>query len=350
MISGATYYTFVDSGALTLSHVDINDGDELGLQLTGTSVISMSSSTFDWAGSSATTNTYITVVNPLTSNATFYGLTFNNSRPNTKNYNITVSGANSGLSWNLQNWDGVLGGQGNTNYGVAKSTQVVWGSTATPCAAMTSVQSGGWSDPNTWNLGVIPSSCTPVTVSGGNTVTVDDTDDIGSTTTLNGTLAFSRTESSLLTMVGGNMTVNSGGTLDMGQASQPNPLRRQRHLDPLQRNDRGQVRPDRQQRRQLPGVRRGQNTVDMGNRLSFGDECAGRNLRAQLVRRRYGHRRHGDSDDYRRRRQRPHRVAQSHAHSFNAVRGGRPHAQRASALLRNRRGGHVRPRQYGLHR
>ena len=65
-------------------------------------------------------------MNPLTSNATFYGLAFNESRANTNNHNIRLSGTNAGLSWNMQNWSGVLGGKPHTDYSVQPSTRVVW--------------------------------------------------------------------------------------------------------------------------------------------------------------------------------------------------------------------------------
>src|SRR5205807_8683246 len=78
--TGTTYYTFVDSGALTVAYSTITNTDEGGLRLTGTAGVSLASSTFDLAGEGlSSTNTDITA-NSLTSNATFYGMTFTNSR------------------------------------------------------------------------------------------------------------------------------------------------------------------------------------------------------------------------------------------------------------------------------
>ena len=60
-----------------------------GWSSTGNGGVSLASSTFDLFGSGASsTSTYITVVNPLTSNATFYGLEFNESQHNTYNHNV----------------------------------------------------------------------------------------------------------------------------------------------------------------------------------------------------------------------------------------------------------------------
>ena len=51
MLGGSTYYTFVASGAFTLSYSSISHTDENGIQLTGSGGIVMDHSTFDQAGS-----------------------------------------------------------------------------------------------------------------------------------------------------------------------------------------------------------------------------------------------------------------------------------------------------------
>jgi len=90
---------------------------------------------------------------------------------------------------------------------------------------MTSNGTGGgnWSSSFTWNYGVVPSSCTSVTIKAGDTVTVDTMTATASTTTVNGTLQFSTVATSSITVVKGSMTVAAGGTLTMGTAASPIP-------------------------------------------------------------------------------------------------------------------------------
>ncbi|MBI4056003.1 MAG: right-handed parallel beta-helix repeat-containing protein [Elusimicrobia bacterium] len=109
--SSSTYYTFVDSGAFTLAYSTITNFDENGVQLSGSASLSMSSSTFDFAGQgNSPVSSYITAKD-LKSAATFYGLIFNNSRPNTTLYNIKVQGVDADLNWTMQNWGGERGGE-----------------------------------------------------------------------------------------------------------------------------------------------------------------------------------------------------------------------------------------------
>src|SRR5205807_1362371 len=53
MASGGTYYTFVDSGAFTISFATIADADENGVWLAGSGGVSMSNSVFNYAGNGA---------------------------------------------------------------------------------------------------------------------------------------------------------------------------------------------------------------------------------------------------------------------------------------------------------
>ncbi len=111
-----------------------------------------------------------------------------------------VMNANDGTSTNLGN---------NTNWNFAS-----------PCGqTVSSAQTGVWSSPSTWVGNTIPSACNPVTIVAGSTVTVDTTVAVSSAMAVNGTLKFSRVTSSTLTMVGGDLNVNPGGTLDMGTSS-----------------------------------------------------------------------------------------------------------------------------------
>jgi len=93
---------------------------------------------------------------------------------------------------------------------------------ATVCGPLASVQSGLWSDPATWSFGIVPSSCTSVTVAAGHTVTLNTYAAAGATA-INGTLAYSRASSATFTLTGGNLTVNPGGTLDLGTEASPIP-------------------------------------------------------------------------------------------------------------------------------
>src|SRR5205807_6459538 len=63
----------------------------------------------------------------------------------------------------------------------------------------------------------------PVTIQSPHVVTVDISSATASTTTINGTLQFSSVTNSTLTIVGGNVNVNAGGTLTLGTAASPIP-------------------------------------------------------------------------------------------------------------------------------
>ncbi|MBI4056033.1 MAG: Ig-like domain-containing protein [Elusimicrobia bacterium] len=97
------------------------------------------------------------------------------------------------------------------------------------CSSITSSASGVWSDTATWNTQV-PASCNSVTIQSGHTVTIDIQTASARSLIINGTLSSSRVASSSLTMVGGDITVNSGGTLDMGTQGSPIPSNVQAYL------------------------------------------------------------------------------------------------------------------------
>ena len=90
------------------------------------------------------------------------------------------------------------------------------------CTERTSAGTGNWSSGSTWDVGVIPTQCSSVTIRPADVVTVD-TNAQASTTTINGTLSFSRVSNSTLTIAGGNVNVNPGGTLNMGTSGSPIP-------------------------------------------------------------------------------------------------------------------------------
>ncbi|MFC1679175.1 FG-GAP-like repeat-containing protein, partial [Elusimicrobiota bacterium] len=84
------------------------------------------------------------------------------------------------------------------------------------CDARFSSGPGNWSVGGTWVGGVVPTKCSPVTIAQGHTVIVDGTTAVASTTTVFGTLYFSRSGDSTLMLRGGDIVVKPGGHLDMG--------------------------------------------------------------------------------------------------------------------------------------
>ncbi len=95
--AGSTYYTFVDSGAFTAEHSSFTHMDQDGIQLSGSAGVAISSSTFDYLGFAAGTNTYITA-RSLASGATFYDVTFGPSDGYTSAYNVRVAGSDALLA------------------------------------------------------------------------------------------------------------------------------------------------------------------------------------------------------------------------------------------------------------
>jgi len=91
---------------------------------------------------------------------------------------------------------------------------------ASAASTISSIANGAWSATSTWSGSAIPTQCNPVNIVTATTVTVD-TSAMASTTTITGQLSFSRIVNSTFTLVGGNLNVNAGGTLDLGTASSP---------------------------------------------------------------------------------------------------------------------------------
>ena len=87
-----------------------------------------------------------------------------------------------------------------------------------------------WSSASTWDLGFTPTACNAVTIGSGHTVTVDTLAATASTTTVQGTLKFSRVGQSSFTVVQGDLTVEAGGHLDMGTEADPIPTGTTAHL------------------------------------------------------------------------------------------------------------------------
>jgi len=109
----STYYTFIDSGAFTAHYASMTNMDSSGLQLSGSAGVDLATSTFDFFGIAAATNSYLTL-RDLTSAATFYGLVFDASRdPDLAPFarNLVVEGSDGGLDWILRRWSGGMGGE-----------------------------------------------------------------------------------------------------------------------------------------------------------------------------------------------------------------------------------------------
>ncbi|MBI4056572.1 MAG: right-handed parallel beta-helix repeat-containing protein [Elusimicrobia bacterium] len=203
------YYTFVNSGAITLSYAQINNTDEKGLQISGSGVVSVDHATFDFAGQDGSgVSSYITA-RDLTSQATLKAIQFNNSRPNTTLYNIQVLGNDSGLDWTIRGYGGPKAGP-QFSY-PPNTSKIKWDPT------VESAHSGLWSDPGTWLGGLVPDGLRPVQVSAGHVVTVNNTQASAGPVNIYGTLSFSRTVSSQLTLTGGDIVVHPGGHLDIGK-------------------------------------------------------------------------------------------------------------------------------------
>lgn len=95
---------------------------------------------------------------------------------------------------------------------------------------ITSAQTGAWSLPSTWAGGVVPTVNDSVTIAVGHTVTIDLMTAVSSTAIIKGALMASRLVSSSWTLVGGDVTVNAGGTLDYGNETSPLPAGTTAHL------------------------------------------------------------------------------------------------------------------------
>lgn len=217
--SSATYYTFVDSGVFTVEFASFTNMDENGIQLSGTGAFSINDSTFDATGAQTgvSTATLFTLNGVTQSTINVVGVTYGSSGAAATKYNYTILGSSTGLSWTNYSYSGGLTGNGNEQSD--PGSKINW--SGTYCSTITAISSGSWSSASTWDVGLVPTSCNLVVIPAAKTVTVDILSATASTVTINGTLAFSRSSSSTLTMVGGNMTVNSGGVLDMGTSGSP---------------------------------------------------------------------------------------------------------------------------------
>ena len=218
LAGGGTYYTFVDSGAFTVQYASFTDMDESGIELNGTGPFSINNSTFDYNGNGiVSTSTLFTLTGVTQSTITLVGVIYGNSRLNGTNYNYTILGSSAGLKWANQQFTGALTGDAHEQNDTANF--ITWAPSG--CATFTSVANSSWSLPTTWNSGIVPTACNPVVIAAGTNVTLDISSATASTTTINGTLYFTRIANSSFTVVGGSVSVNAGGTLDMGSSGNP---------------------------------------------------------------------------------------------------------------------------------
>ena len=76
-----------------------------------------------------------------------------------------------------------------------------------------SVATGNFGTASTWDINAVPTQYDSVTISTGNTVTIDATGQAANNVIVNGTLAYGATPTSF--SVNGNLTVNTGGVLNV---------------------------------------------------------------------------------------------------------------------------------------
>jgi hypothetical protein len=214
-MNGATYYTFVDSGAFTVQYASFTNADSHGIQLTGGGQVQISSTSFDFLGYGATTNSYLTL-RDFKGNLTFDNVRFGLSRAEVglEATNIAIEGDDSNVDIFMTTPRGVRWGE---SFDLDPSRKVGWET----CQPLTSVQSGNWSDGTTWDLEVAPRYCNAVNIAAGHTVNIATTTAQASTTTIAGILSFDRTVHSSFTLISGDLVVVAGGQLDMGTPASP---------------------------------------------------------------------------------------------------------------------------------
>lgn len=94
-----------------------------------------------------------------------------------------------------------------------KSTNLDDVQATNPPGTFTSVATGNWNSPATWDAGSVPNSFDNAVVSAGNTVTLDVTGLTINNLSVQGTLAYGSTPTSFT--VGGNLTVASGAMVNV---------------------------------------------------------------------------------------------------------------------------------------
>jgi len=119
-------YNFVSSGTLTMEYVTVDSATAPGLVLSGSGGVAMSSVTFDNIGAAG--GAYITATN-LTSNATFYNLSFNDT-PHRTPYSVYVTTpGDGGMNWYIATFSGIRSGPARDS---DPDSRIVWGDSKAP--------------------------------------------------------------------------------------------------------------------------------------------------------------------------------------------------------------------------
>ena len=125
------------------------------------------------------------------------------------------------LQWTNTHYSGALTGHAHELND--PGNQIIWQTGNNTCQAISNIATDVWSNPTNWSGGFVPTACNAVTIIAASTVTVDIPTATASTTTINGQLSFNRSGDNEFTLVGGSLSVNAGGTLDMGTSASPIP-------------------------------------------------------------------------------------------------------------------------------
>ena len=112
MMPGSTYYSFTDSGTLTVSFASFTHLDEGGIQLNGKGPFSINSSSFDFVGDRAgvSTSTIFTLNTVTQSTITLTNDYFGNNGIAAHAYNYTIKNSSTGLQWTHIGYTGGLVG------------------------------------------------------------------------------------------------------------------------------------------------------------------------------------------------------------------------------------------------
>jgi hypothetical protein len=124
-VSGS--YTFVSSGSFVMENAVAQNMDADGFQLSGAGGVSLASATFD--NIAAAGGAYVTA-RSLTSQATFYNLTFNDA-PARAPHSIRVTGGDGGMFWRIATFAGPRSGDASD---VDPNRRVYWADGTAPDA------------------------------------------------------------------------------------------------------------------------------------------------------------------------------------------------------------------------
>ncbi|MEW6557166.1 MAG: right-handed parallel beta-helix repeat-containing protein [Elusimicrobiota bacterium] len=119
--AASNYYGFYASGTINASNYTFSNLASSGVVIVpGTTVVDLSSGTFDTIQAGAGDASYIRVTG-ITSNATFYSCVFNDTS-GTANYNVKADGSD--INWTFRKWSGVKAGEDYDYDGIGST--VTW--------------------------------------------------------------------------------------------------------------------------------------------------------------------------------------------------------------------------------